>query len=63
MSSEEINQNSLKLQIYQTLKEVKLAGASVAKTTELFGASRSTVSKVMPAFEKEGKTFPLKQNS
>ena len=41
----------------------RIAGASVTKTAELFGVTRSTVAKVMIAFEKEGKTFSLKQNS
>ena len=40
-----------------------LAGAIVTKTAELFGVARSTASKVMVAFEKEGKTSPLKQKS
>ena len=40
-----------------------LAGAIVTKTAELFGVTKSTVSKVMTAFEKEGKTSSLKQNS
>ena len=43
--------------------DVRKAGASVRKTTELFGVASSTVSKIMTAFEKEGKTSSLKQNS
>ena len=39
-----------------------MVGASATKTVELFGVAR-TVSKVMTAFEKEGKTFSLKQNT
>ena len=42
---------------------VRIVGASVTKTVELFGVARSSVSKVMTAFEKERKTSSLKQNS
>ena len=35
----------------------------MAETPELFSVARSTVLKVMRAFEKERKTFSLKQNS
>ena len=38
----------------------RMAGASVTKTA---GVGRSTVLKVMTAFEKEGKILSLKQNS
>ena len=38
-----------------------MADATVIKTAEIFGVARSTVSKVMTAFEKEGKTSSLKQ--
>ena len=34
----------------------RLAGAGVRETAELFGVARSIVSKIMTAFEKEGKT-------
>ena len=40
-----------------------MAGASVTKTVELFDVTRSTVSKVMTALEKEGKTSSLKQKT
>ena len=48
ISSEEINQNSLKCQIYQTLKKgqiigARMAGASVTKSAELFGVARSSL--------------------
>ena len=33
----------------------RLAGATVTETTQLLGISRGTVSKVMKAYEKEGK--------
>ena len=64
ISSEEINQNSLK---WQTFKRGQIVGAgmasaSVTKNAELFGVARNTASKIMTAFEKEGKTSSLKQN-
>ena len=37
-----------------------MAGASVTKMAELFGVAKSTVSKVVTSFEKEGKTSSLK---
>ena len=42
---------------------VPMAGASVTKTAELFRVIRSTISKVMTAFEKEGKTSHWSKNS
>ena len=40
-----------------------MEGASVAKNPDLFGLARSTVSKVMITFERDGKSSSLKQNS
>ena len=40
-----------------------MADPNVTKTAKLFGIARSTVLKVMTAFNKEGKTSSLKQNS
>ena len=41
----------------------RTADARETKTAEFFGVARSTISKVMTAFEKEEKTASLKQNS
>ena len=41
----------------------RMADASVTKIGELFDGARSPVSKVKTAFEKEGKSSSLKQNS
>ena len=40
-----------------------MADTSVTNPPEFFGVARSIVSKVMTAFEKEGKTSSLEQNS
>ena len=39
-----------------------MVGVSVKKNAELFGVARSSVSKLLTEFEKEGKTSSLKQN-
>ena len=41
----------------------RMRGASVTKSAKLFGVAKSSDSSVMSAFEKEGKTSWLKQNS
>ena len=41
----------------------RMADTSLTKPAELFGVARSTVPKVMTAFDKEGKTSPLMQSS
>ncbi|XP_076031981.1 uncharacterized protein LOC143019888 [Oratosquilla oratoria] len=41
----------------------RMAGASITKTAELLGVSRGTISKVMTAFEREGKTSSAKHRS
>ena len=42
---------------------VRMAGAWVTKTADLLGVTWCTITKVMIAFEKEGKTSSRKQNS
>ena len=41
----------------------RMAGSSETKNVELFSVSRSTVTKVMTALERERKTSSLKQSS
>ncbi|XP_076062505.1 uncharacterized protein LOC143037830 [Oratosquilla oratoria] len=41
----------------------RMVGASIMKTAELLGVSKGTVSKVMTAFEREGKTSSAKHRS
>ncbi|XP_076047333.1 uncharacterized protein LOC143028856 [Oratosquilla oratoria] len=41
----------------------RMAGTSITKTAELLGVSRVIVSKVMTAFEREGKTSSAKHRS
>ena len=43
--------------------DARMAGASVTKTAESSSLAKSTVPKVMTAFEKEGKTSSLQQKS
>ena len=54
--------DQLNFKIGQTVV-ARMAGASVTKTAEIFGVERSIVSKVISAFEKEGKTSTQKENS
>ena len=42
--------------------DARMTGTSVRKTAEIFGVAKNIVWKAMTAFEKEGKTFSLKQN-
>ena len=41
----------------------RMAGTSVTETARMLGVSRGTVSKVLTAFEREGKTSPAKHRS
>ena len=41
----------------------RMASVTVTETAQMLSISRGTVSKVMSAFEKEGKTSSAKQNS
>ncbi|KAF2368727.1 Homeobox domain-like, partial [Trinorchestia longiramus] len=41
----------------------RMVGASVTETARMLGVSRGTVSKVMTAFEREGKTSSAKHRS
>jgi transposase len=43
--------------------DARMVGASVTETSQMFDVSRSTVSKVKTAFEREGKTSSTKNRS
>ena len=47
---------------YGQIVGVRMAGVSVTRTVEFVGVAKCTISKVIIAFEKEGKTSSVKQN-